>query len=176
MKIEMKVVEIPIENITPYWRNPRNNDKTIIKLSGLIERFGFNQPLVVDKNNVIIKGHSRYHACKKLGFNTIPCVVSESSDEQNNKDRITDNAISELSNWNYDRLLEELEDNSIDLVGYTVKDKAEAKEVAKKTVESSVPVGSPEVKRVENKDVIMRYMCPSCKKEILISRREALNK
>ena len=106
----MNIKEIPIDEIKEYEDNPRVNDRTIIALVKSIRKFGFNQPIVVDKDYVIIKGHSRYKACKELGLSSIPCIVSENTDEQNQADRVMDNRIHDLTRWNHDLLRMEMRD------------------------------------------------------------------
>ena len=82
---KLEVVMIDPEKLKPYFRNPRNNDKTVEALVKIIPRVGFNVPIVVDKNMVIIKGHSRWNASRILGLKEVPCIISEASEEQNNK-------------------------------------------------------------------------------------------
>ena len=94
---KLKVLMIDPEKLKPYFRNPRNNDKTVEALVKIIPRVGFNVPIVVDKDLVIIKGHSRWNASRILGLKEVPIIISEASEEQNNKDRILDNAIHELT-------------------------------------------------------------------------------
>lgn len=66
--IRMEVVNINLSNIKPYQRNPRNNAKAVEKVAESIRQFGFQQPLVLDRDNVIVCGHTRYAAAKKLMF------------------------------------------------------------------------------------------------------------
>jgi len=162
MKVYKDIVEIEVDRITPYWRNPRNNDKTVLRLMEIIPEIGFNVPLLVDKNYVIIKGHSRYNAGKRLGMKTLPCIVSEEDDSTNAKNRVYDNAVAELSDWDIDKLKVEIENKCIDLSQYKVP-----------SLENKVFHAEP---KKQPKDILMRYICPCCKKEILISRNEVLSK
>lgn len=116
----MEIKEIAIEDIVPYENNPRKNRKTIDKLKELIsnKEVEFNVPILLDKKNVIIKGHSRYHALKELGYDTIPCIYSNNSDELNNEDRIMDNVIQELSSWKEEELSFEIRDTDINPTDY----------------------------------------------------------
>ena len=86
---KLEIVMISPEKLKPYFRNPRNNDKTVEALVKIIPRVGFNVPIVVDKDMVIIKGHSRWNASRILGLKEVPVIISEASEEQNNKDRIS---------------------------------------------------------------------------------------
>lgn len=110
MQIEnVKIVMKPVNEIIPYWRNPRRNDKTVDALVEVISKSGFNVPLVIDKNNVVVKGHARLRAAKRLGMTEVPCIVSEASEDVIKADRIADNKIQELSRWDFGKLNMELD-------------------------------------------------------------------
>ena len=104
MNNELKVVMIDTDKIKPYHRNVRFNDETVLKLCEIIPKVGFNVPILVDKNNVIIKGHSRWKAGVKLGYKQLPCIISENDEETNKLDRLTDNKIQEFSKWDNELL------------------------------------------------------------------------
>lgn len=104
----IKVVLVNTSDIKPYHRNARKNDETVLKLCEIIPKVGFNVPVVIDKNNVIIKGHSRWKAAVKLGMKQIPCIISENDDETNKLDRLADNKIQEFSKWDDEILATEL--------------------------------------------------------------------
>lgn len=104
-----KVIMKKLNEIKPYFKNPRKNDKTVEMLVKVIPQVGFNVPIVIDKDGVIVKGHARYKAAFKLGMEEVPCVVTNASAEQINLDRITDNRISELSEWAEEGLMHELD-------------------------------------------------------------------
>lgn len=104
----MKVQEISIDKVIPYWQNPRNNEKTVERLCISIKEYGFNVPLVVNKDMVLITGHARLKAAKKLGLETVPCNVVDLTDEQAKKYRIADNKIQELTDWKEEELFKEL--------------------------------------------------------------------
>lgn len=111
-----------INEIKPYWRNPRHNDKTVEALVKVIPDVGFNVPLVIDSEGVIVKGHARYRAALKLGLTELPCVISPNDEEKNKLDRLTDNKISELTEWDIPELRYELEqiDYALDEVGFEI--------------------------------------------------------
>lgn len=115
IKIYKDIVVLPIDQIKPYWRNPRLNDKTVEALKKVIPAVGFNVPLYIDKDNVIIKGHARYRAATQLGMTELPCIVSTNTDEQNRLDRVADNKVSELAEWDIGELRYELENIDFDL-------------------------------------------------------------
>ena len=77
MMNNLKIVMIDTDKIKPYHRNVRFNDETVMKLCEIIPKVGFNVPILIDKNNVIIKGHSRWKAGVKLGLSKLPCIISE---------------------------------------------------------------------------------------------------
>jgi len=111
----MKIIQIPIQKIKPYHRNVRHNDKTVDKLVEIIPKVGFNVPLVIDKNNIIVKGHSRWRAAIILGLEELPCIISDKSDDLNNLDRLTDNKIQEFSTWDDDLLRTEIAALNLDI-------------------------------------------------------------
>lgn len=109
IRVENKIVMKPINEIKPYVRNPRKNDKTVELLTKVIPKVGFNVPLVIDKNGVIVKGHARFAAAIRLGMKELPCIVSTADDEAIKADRIADNKISEFSEWVNEELMHELD-------------------------------------------------------------------
>ena len=114
MNVSKEIVMIPINQIKPYVRNPRKNDKTVQLLVDIIPKVGFNVPLVIDKNGVIVKGHARFTAAIRLGMTEVPCVVTDADEEAIKLDRIADNKISEFSEWITDELLHEVDMLNID--------------------------------------------------------------
>ena len=107
----MRVVEKKLDDLIPYAKNAKRHDETqIANVAESIKQFGFVQPVVVDKNGVIVIGHCRTLAAKKLGMKTVPCVmVDELTDEQVRALRIIDNKTNE-SPWDMELLAEELPD------------------------------------------------------------------
>lgn len=161
---KLEVVMIDPNKLKPYFRNPRNNDKTVEALVKIIPRVGFNVPIVVDKDLVIIKGHSRWNASRILELKEVPVIISTASEEQNNKDRILDNAIHELTEWDYEKLKVELDLTGVSLDGYNLK-------WISKIIDTT-PV--PHKDRKEAKDIVLTIPCPRCKKEIKFSKKELL--
>ena len=113
----MRVVEKKLDDLIPYAKNAKRHDETqIANVAESIRQFGFVQPIVVDKNGVIVIGHCRALAAKRLVMEKVPCVaVDELTDEQVKALRIIDNKTNE-SPWDYDLLGDELAD--IDLSGF----------------------------------------------------------
>ncbi len=115
IKIYDKIVFKRIEDIIPYENNARVNDRAVKALANAIPRMGFNVPIVIDKHNVIIKGHSRYFALKQMGYEAIPCIVSDDDDKDAAEERLVDNKTSEQAIWDSDKLNQELREMKIDL-------------------------------------------------------------
>lgn len=107
----MQVVDVNINELIPYDKNPRNNKNAITPVANSIKKFGFKVPMIVDKNMVIICGHTRYLAAKQLNLETVPCVIaSDLSDKKVKALRLADNKVGELATWDNDLLLSELKD------------------------------------------------------------------
>ena len=107
----MEVRNLKIDEIKPYENNPRNNLDAVNATANSIKEFGWQQPIVVDKDMVIIAGHTRYLAAKKLGCDTVPVVVASNlSDEQVRAYRLADNKTGELAEWDFKLLDTELQD------------------------------------------------------------------
>lgn len=113
----MQVVAKSINEIKPYENNPRDNDDAVDAVANSIKEFGWQQPIVVDKDMVIIVGHTRYKAAKKLGMDKVPVVVASNlTPEQVKAYRLADNKVGELADWNLPKLNIELDDiNDIDM-------------------------------------------------------------
>lgn len=106
-RMEIKLVKIA--EIKPYDRNPRNNDGAVDAVAASIQEFGWQQPIVVDHDGVIIAGHTRYKAAQKLKCKEVPVVVAENlTDEQVRAYRLADNKTGELAGWDFSALEEEL--------------------------------------------------------------------
>lgn len=104
----MKVKSVKLSEIFPYYDNPRDNTNAVEPTKESIKRFGFVKPILVDKNGVIIAGHTRYVAAYQLGMEFVPVVYSDMDDKKAKKYRILDNKLAEKSSFDEDQLLEEL--------------------------------------------------------------------
>ena len=99
-----------IADLIPYENNPRKNDKAVDKVANSIREFGFKNPIIIDENNVIICGHTRLKAAKKLGIEMVPCIVARDlTDEQIKAYRLADNKVGELAEWDRELLSAEFE-------------------------------------------------------------------
>lgn len=107
----MQIIYKNIDELVPYENNPRINDDAVEYVANSIKEFGFKVPIVIDKNNVIIAGHTRIKASKELGIEEIPCIIADDlTEEQIKAFRLADNKVSEKSMWDYSKLDEELKD------------------------------------------------------------------
>lgn len=115
----MKVELWDIDDVRPYDKNPRINDAAVDAVARSIQEFGFRQPIVVDQEGVIIVGHTRWKAAKKLGLEKVPVhVASELTPAQVRGYRLADNQIASIADWNLDLLpieLAELQDMDFDM-------------------------------------------------------------
>ena len=106
----LPVSDVDIGSIKPYEKNPRYNDKSISKVAKSIKEFGFLQPIVCDRDGVILAGHTRYAAAKSLGLEKVPVLFAEDlTPEQASAYRLADNKVGEGSAWNEELLIGELE-------------------------------------------------------------------
>lgn len=105
----MEIINIKVEDLKPYENNPRFNDDAVQGVANSIKEFGFKVPIIVDKNNVIVAGHTRYKASMELGLKEVPCIVADDlTDEQIKAFRLADNKVGEVATWDYELLDEEL--------------------------------------------------------------------
>ena len=105
----MKIIELKIDVLKPYDKNPRKNKEAVKYVAESIKEFGFKQPIVIDKNNVIVCGHTRLLAAKQLGLKEVPCILADDlTEEQINAYRLVDNKTNEFAEWDNELLKEEL--------------------------------------------------------------------
>ena len=96
----MNTQTMDITKIRPYEKNPRRNDASVAAIMESIKQFGFNQPIVVDSEMVIIAGHARFKAARKLGLKQVPVfIASHLTKEQATAYRLADNKVGENSKW-----------------------------------------------------------------------------
>ena len=115
----MQIVEMKLSEIKPYEHNPRRNDASVDTVANSIKEFGFQQPIVVDGQHVIIAGHTRYKAAKKLRMKEVPVIVADTlTEDQVKAYRIADNSAGSASTWDFDKLLDELGVITYDMVDF----------------------------------------------------------
>lgn len=117
---EMKIDELKIGDIKPYGNNPRNNEGAVDAVAASIREFGFKVPIVVDKNNIIVAGHTRLKAAERLGLDKVPCIRADDlTEEQVRAFRLADNKTAELAFWDFEKLDEELAElQSLDMTAF----------------------------------------------------------
>ena len=105
----MKIIDLPTGNLVPYENNPRNNAPAVKAVAESIKQFGFKVPIVIDKNNIIVAGHTRHQAALLLGLAAVPCIkATDLTDEQVRAFRLADNKTAELAEWDDEKLNLEL--------------------------------------------------------------------
>ncbi|MFB3892001.1 MAG: ParB N-terminal domain-containing protein, partial [Phycisphaerae bacterium] len=124
MEVELR----SIDDIRPYEKNPRVNDQAVEAVAASLREYGFRQPIVVDADGVIIVGHTRWKAAKRLGLAKVPVHVARDLPPEKVKAyRIADNQTNTLADWDYELLPIELKDlqaaeYNLDLLGFSAED------------------------------------------------------
>lgn len=178
VKVYGEIVYRRIEDLVPYENNPRVNDRAVSALVEDIPVMGFNVPIVIDKNNVIIKGHSRYEALKRLGYEAAPCIVSDEDEDGVAEDRILDNKVSELSEWDEEKRNCELREMKIDLrqMGVSVplvrNGVNQVRDVTKNDVEKQQRRLVEDRKTSREKQDLIEVHCDHCKETFFVSLEE----
>lgn len=114
--ILVEIAHLNLAHLKPYKNNPRLNDKAVKSVAKSIKEFGFKVPIVIDKDHVIVTGHTRYKAAEELGMDLVPCIIADDlTDDQVQAFRVADNRVSEVAEWDFDKLLEELNDIEMDM-------------------------------------------------------------
>lgn len=153
----MKVIDIDPTSLIFYENNPRDNDEAVPIIANSIERFGFKVPVMIDRNNVIICGHTRVKAALNLGLETVPCIVEDEMSEADIRAfRLVENKTHELSFWDSGLLHKEMSALDIEWedFGFDVYDESESPNIDSFFAE----VGS----NPEGKGPKM-IQCPHCK-------------
>lgn len=155
----MEIVYKKLKDIKPYENNPRNNEQAIDYVANSIKEFGFNVPLVIDKNGIIITGHTRYLASIKLGLKEIPCIIADDlSEEKVNAFRLADNKVAESSRWDYKKLTEELRNVDEEMMDFFDLDFIEL------SMDEDVKESDSESEEKEEKESF--YKCPNCERNV----------
>ena len=129
----MQIIEMPTGDLIPYENNPRNNAPAVKAVAESIRAFGFKVPIVIDKQNVIVCGHTRLQAALRLGLDSVPCVRADDlTEEQVKAFRLADNKTAELAEWDIDKLeqeLAELDNWDMSAFGFEAEKEPEGKDV-----------------------------------------------
>ena len=130
----MNISVLPINELLRYENNPRNNADAVSYVAESIKDFGFKVPIVIDRQNVIVAGDTRYQAAKKLGLKEVPCIIADDlTDEQVKAYRLADNKVHEYSDWDFDLLQSELASIEFDMSKFLFRE-AETKKPKEKSV------------------------------------------
>lgn len=159
----MEIITRKLSEIKPYEKNPRKNDAAVEFVMNSIKEFGFKVPIVIDKDGVIVAGHTRYKASKKLKLTEVPCIIADDlTPEQIKAYRLADNRVAEKSEWDIDLLSGELDDIlNIDMAqfDFDLSENIEESEV----VEDDFDVELPEEPKAKLGDIYQlgnhRLMC-----------------
>jgi site-specific DNA-methyltransferase (adenine-specific) len=107
---------INVEELQPYAGNPRKNDKAVKAVAESIRNFGFKVPITIDKEGVIVTGHTRLRAAIKLGMKEVPVIrLDDLNDDQIKAFRLVDNKVAEIADWDVEALIKELNEIEMDL-------------------------------------------------------------
>lgn len=111
----LKIVEKKLDDIKPYAGNPRKNEKAVLAVKRSLEKFGFWNPIILNKDGVIIAGHTRFQAAAERGLDTVPCVIlTHLTDEEERAFRLADNRVADFSKWDEGLLAHEMQAVSAD--------------------------------------------------------------
>lgn len=149
----MYIIEKNISELKEYEKNPRKNDDAVKYVAESIKEFGFKVPIIIDKDNIIVAGHTRLKAAKKLKLKAVPCIVADDlTPEQIKAFRIADNSTAQISDWNIDILNEELDDIEIDMSRFML-------DLEDTNIDNFFAEKNNKTETTENKTV----ECPYCK-------------
>lgn len=160
----MDIVNLRIGEIKPYENNPRKNDGAVEAVANSIKEFGFKVPIVIDKNKVIVTGHTRYKAAQELGLEEVPCLIADDlTQEQIKAFRLADNKVGEIAEWDLDLLVSELEGiTELDMSEFGF-DELEDEEETEEVVEDDYNAPPPEEPKAKRGDIYQlgnhRIMC-----------------
>ena len=167
----MEIINKKIEELKPYKNNPRNNEKAVDYVANSIKEFGFKVPIIIDKNNEIIAGHTRLKASMKLGLKEVPCIIADDlTEEQVRAFRLADNKVSEIAEWDFDLLeqeLAEIQDIDMSMLDFDLSSLEDEEE--KEVIEDDYEVEIPEEPKAKYGDIYQlgnhRLMCGDSTKE-----------
>lgn len=186
---ELRVVKI--EQVLPYDKNPRKINKEGIKaVKESIEKFGYNVPIVVDSNMVVVTGHSRLMACKELKMVEVSVLVASHLTEKQAKEfRIADNRISELSKWDDELLVSELRDIGLggemdaffksgelsSLMGELDKAGSSVEATTQEQIDAAQDIRDKVFEKNEdqNENTLQKVVCKCCAEEFHVSKKLA---
>lgn len=157
----MNIVEKKLSELKPYENNPRKNDEAVEYVANSIKEFGFKVPIVIDKDGVIVAGHTRYKAAKQLKLKTIPCIIADDLNEEQIKAfRLADNKTAELAGWDFPLLDMELAELNMDMeqFGFKEFDHGDIDDFFEDAQEN------------EKEEKLHVITCPHCGKQIVLTK------
>ena len=147
-----------VEDINPYEKNPRKNDEAVNDVAESIRQFGFKVPIIVDKDGIIIAGHTRLKAAKKLGMTEVPVILADDlTEEQAKAFRLADNKVAEGAEWDIDFLKDELTELEDMFTGFSDDELAELFEEEEIIEEEEPEVEFTEELGEENNYVVLFF-------------------
>ena len=159
----MNIQQTPIDDLIPYARNPRKNDHAVDRVAAAIKEFGFRVPILAKSDGLVIDGHLRLKAARKLKMDTVPVLLADDmTDTQIKAFRLSVNRMAELAEWDHDLLKLELEDLTnldfdLDLIGFD--DPGVSRDFSE---ESADEVEAPEDFKEVDEDIDTDHECPKC--------------
>jgi len=119
----MKIIMMKTDDLIEYDNNPRHNDEAVEAVANSISEFGFKVPIIITSDNIIVAGHTRLKASKKLGLSEVPCIIANDlTEEQIKAFRLADNKTAELATWDFAALMEELDNIDMDMLQFGFED------------------------------------------------------
>lgn len=150
---KLNIVYKKIDDLLPYENNPRFNDDAVEYVANSIKEFGFKVPIVIDKDNKIVAGHTRYKASMELDLKEVPCIIADDlTEEQVKAFRLADNKVSEQAKWNFELLDEEIDGLDIDMEQFGFNS------IEDFNIDDFFSNDDTEKKEVERKTIV----CPNC--------------
>ena len=136
MMKQLEIKYMSVNDIKPYKNNPRINEKAIPYVMNSIKEFGFKNPIIIDKNNIIICGHTRLESAKRLKYTEVPVIYADDlSDEQIKAFRLADNKVSEIAEWDLELLDDELSEIDLDMEQFGFLEELENQEKERNEIE-----------------------------------------
>src|SRR5690554_23374 len=119
----MEIVNKRTSELSPYKNNPRINDNAVAAVAESIKQFGFKVPIIIDKDNEIVAGHTRVKAAERLGIKEVPCVVADDlTPDQIKAFRIADNSTAQIAEWDLEKLNIELLEIELDMSAFGIEE------------------------------------------------------